>query len=79
MSTEGNYREAGDIVDMNGRKFMRLPDKINYNYAKDKSKCMFPGCSGLGVPWNGWMECENCGCRWLLETGEGFLPLKGTI
>jgi hypothetical protein len=69
--------KVGEVVEIPNTlgKHKRLPDDIRYDYEKDPCKCPVPDCSGLGVPWGGWFECEDCHSKFWIETGEGFSPL----
>ena len=54
-----------------------------YNYSDEKTRSVCPSCKGLGFVWKGWFECDvgwnSCGAIALIETGEAFKPILGTI
>ena len=48
-----------------------------YNYKKDPCKC--PKCHGLGMPWQAYFTCEDCGAIYFIETGEEVEVINGKV
>jgi len=73
---------VGELIEINGLPGKWRKIEARYDYKSARTKC--PNCGGLGIPWNGWFECDNafwdgscCGCVAVVETGEAFIYVGG--
>jgi hypothetical protein len=69
-----DYCREGEIVTIDGLGQRQRVAGKRYNYAADKCRC--PVCGGIGYPWAGWFNCDDCPAKALVETGEVFMPVS---